>query len=143
VLQEGPGISDTAMGISKPTLTHTCITVFVLVVITSISGYLNDCPPLVTIVEEGTQLEGVLVQQFKENGYNETLVPNNTDYVVSFVTDIQAVLIVPKIKYLNGTVAGYQEGVDFLIEVRNGTVTLSFHEVGYYMLTVFTGIQPL
>lgn len=128
------------MGISKPTLTTTCTTVFVLVLITSTNGYLDNCPPKVTIVEEGTQLEKVLVQQFKENGYNETLVPENgTDYEVSFATDIQAIfLIVPKIKYLNGTVGVYQKGVDFFFEAQNGTATMSFHEVGYYMLTIFT-----
>ena len=87
-------------------------------------------------------MEEELVQQFKATCFDETVITNTgMDYDVSFTDDISDIfLIVPKIKYLNGTVAVYQESVHFFIEKQDGTTTLSFHEVGYYMLTVSTSL---
>ena len=117
-------------------------TILVLFVcITCVSG--SRCPPKLRIVKEGTRLEDVLVKQFIAENYTQIVVPENSPdqfhYKVSFSSPIRAAfLIVPKVRYLNGTVTTYQEGVDFSSETRAETISLWFYDVGYFMLTVYT-----
>ncbi len=100
------------------------------------------CPPKWTIVREGTQLESLLVQQIKANGYSEIRVPKvgrkHYGYRLRF-PDIQAIFFIPpKIKFLDGTVRVYQEGVDFTIDTSRRHITVRFRRIGYFLLSVFT-----
>ncbi len=87
-------------------------------------------------------MESVLVQQSKTNGYSEIRVPKvgrkYYDYKLWF-SDIQAIFFIPpKIKFLDGTVRAYQEGVDFIIDTSRRHITVRFRRIGYFLLSVFT-----
>ena len=122
------------------------MTAIVLVLIASVSGHVQE--PRVTIVQEGTPLEDTLVQQFKENGYNEVFIAatfrrGRSRFPVCYIAqghNIQdAFLIVPKIKYLNGTVTVYQEYEDFFAFIRNRrSVVILFRSYGYFLLRIVT-----
>lgn len=129
------------MGALRPVVT----TAVILLVTTFVSGWEpRSCPRRVVIVEEGTPLEERVVEQFVADDYDHVLVPElNTDrflYEVNFSSPIRAVyLIAPTIKFFNGTVAAYQDGVEFSLEVQERSVAIWFQEVGYFMLTISTG----
>ena len=110
--------------------------------------------PEVTIVSADSDMEGKLVQNFKDEGYSEVSLDRLERrvrsgrlrtffrYYLKTQNPIDSVYIIPpKFIHLNGTVTDYKEGVDFKIRCRRKVVRILCTRVGYFHVSVITRVN--